>query len=257
MRFVTTVLFCFQLLVLCTQNAECGRLFAVSGGANVHEINTSTGEVTDFASLPLGFWRVTFDGDDLWAIDFEHTPELIRYDPMLQSIVDSFDVNTIESGAMAYLDGLLYFHTGGFFFQQIIVFDPDNRAVVETQYLDDINSSFFVDMDGITEPNALLISTYGSNELIEVDPATWTVSNRFDLPFTSIAAVDGAIYTLGENGDEITVLNRAGDIQNTFPISRSVGSLFGYTAVPEPSSPVLFLIATSLVVTQLRRYKLP
>ena len=222
------------------------RLFATSVGLGIIEINPDTGAVLNSFTAPANQGvsdGLAFDGTNLYFLNgISVSDTLYVLNPDTGSVVTthSLSPSSFRNG-LAYLNGLIYILEWSVLSQDIIVLDPSSGTVVKTLDIDGVNPEAPLISGGlasITNPDALLVTTSQTQEVLEIDPATGVITNRFTHNRSGTlgaATIDGQIYLGANTSATIDIFDRSGNTQGAITVPGSIGiqSLGG----DEPYSP--------------------
>jgi len=244
------------------------RLFATSNsnGLGLIEIDPMTGVVRSvLESPPRAVWDgLAFDGLYLWHLGLDANT-LFKLDATTGETLDSFSLpETGFRAGLAHLDGLIYILDWSVLQQDISVFDPTVGAIVDVLDFDGVNQDAPLlgnaGLAAISGPNALLVNTAFTGEVIALDPTTGMITHRFDHDRTGgelgLAAVGGQIYLGANTSADIFVYDRQGEQVGTITVPGSIGiqSLAGddTARIPEPSTLCLLLVAAVVALGHAR-----
>ncbi|TWW09482.1 peptidase S8, partial [Planctomyces bekefii] len=135
--------------------------------SDVYELDPTTGaSIRNFKTPASGGGAAgcAFDGKYIWFIVDDASNNLYKIDAETGSVVDTFFVgSTSNTGfeGIAYLNGLIYL-LDGFLTDDIVVYDPVLRTIVNVLNVDGINGGFGLDLSGGLAPNPARNSLYVS-----------------------------------------------------------------------------------------------
>ena len=195
------------------------RLFAISSGLDLYEIDPQDGHILNTLSLPPADDSGTalgFDGADLWYA----TPDnLYRLNPATGAIRQQWGLpNNVFRDGLAVMGGLIYLQESSVF-ETIDVFSPATGTIIETIDLEDANPldaiPGFVSegMAGMNGQLAITGTDLTNEEVLFIDPDTGEIVDRFpiDLDFSpSGLGVVGNEIHVGSAGDIVHVYSRNG-----------------------------------------------
>jgi hypothetical protein len=271
-----TQLLGLSILLTLTTNApvHAGRLFATSStvGLGLIEIDPQSGSVLNvLQDHPRAVWDgLAFDGTHLWFLGLDRDT-IFKLDADNGATIDSYALtpsSNFRSG-LAYLNGLLYTLDYEAANQDITVFDPSVGAIVGSLDFNGVNSAppllLERGLSGITGPDALLVGTGFTSELLEIDPTSGLITNRLQHAqspaLMGAAVVDGEIYLSTHTSPDIYVYNRSGSHLRTITVPGANGlqSLAGDDTanVPEPSTACLLLSGLLLRLGRRRSRRRP
>ena len=136
--------------------------------SDVYELDPTTGNSIRNFKTPAsggGSAGCAFDGKYIWFIVDDSANNLYKIDADTGNVVDSFFVgSTSNTGfeGLAYLNGLIYL-LDGFLKDDIVVYDPVLRTIVNVLDVDGINGGFGLDLTGGLAPNPARNSLYVSS----------------------------------------------------------------------------------------------
>ena len=215
-------------------NMQAHRLFATSANLGIVEIDHSTGAVLRTFAAPVNAGvgdGLAFDGTYLYYLSGSWAPStLYTLNPTTGSVVMT---HTLPAGSfrngLAYLNGLIYILDWGVLTQDIIVFDPRSGGVVNTLDINGANPGAPLisgGLAGITDPDALLVTTSQTNEVLEINPTTGVIANRFTHGRSGTlgaAVADGLIYLGANTSSVIQMFARNGDPRGSITVTGSIG----------------------------------
>jgi len=136
--------------------------------SDVYELDPTTGNSLRNFKTPAsggGSAGCAFDGRYIWFIVDNSSNNLYKIDADTGNVVDSFFVgSTSNTGfeGLAYLNGLIYL-MDGFLRDDIVVYDPVLRTIVNVLDVDGVNGGFGLDLSGGLAPNPARNSLYVSS----------------------------------------------------------------------------------------------
>ena len=253
------------LTLMMTATTHAGRLFATShtDGLGLIEIDPQIGGILNvLQDHPRGVWDgLAYDGAHLWFLGLDRDT-IFKLDPTSGATIDSYALTPTSNfrSGLAYLNGLLYTLNYEATIQDIEIFDPSVGAIVGSLDFNGVNPGAPLllerGLSAITGPDALLVGTGFTGELLELDPTSGLITNRFthaqSPALMGAAVLDGEIYLSTHTGPDIYVYNRSGDYLRTISVPGANGfqSLAGSdtAVIPEPSTVCLLLSGWLLFV---------
>lgn len=234
------------------------RLFGTSAGLGIVEINPATGVIIHSFATPLRQGvadGLTFDGVYLYYLSGSWDPNtLYVLNPSTGGVEKTYTLppNSFRNG-LAYLNGLIYILEWGALSQNIAVFNPQSGTVVGVLDIDGANPGAPLisgGLAGITGPDALMVTTASTKELLEINPTTGKITNRFvhnQLGTAGAAVVAGRIYLAPNAGSAIQIFLRNGTSQGSITIPGAIGfqSLGGDDTLGTTSTPTATASATA------------
>lgn len=188
--------------------------------SDVYELDPVSGSVLRQFTTPAaggGSAGLAFDGQYIWYIVDSSVNNLYKIDSITGNVVDSFFVgSTSNSGfeGLAYMNGLIYL-MDGFLTDDIVVYDPVLRTIVNVLNVDGINGGFGLDLNGGLAPNparnSLYVSATFSDTIYEISANSGLIMPKLDGTYrmwSSGEYWEGGIATLR---DELYVGATAGD----------------------------------------------
>lgn len=214
---------------------ENHRLFASDASLGIIEIDPADGSVLNTYPAPARQGTadgMAFDGNQLWYLSgsFESNT-LYKLNPADGQVLASYDLpNSSFRNGLAAQNGLVYILDWSAITQDITVFDPELPGVVAMLDIDAENPGAPAISGGlaaIAEPNALLVTTALSGELLEIDSASGRINRRFahaqGAGAQGLAVVDGLIYLARNSSNTLSVFDRDGNLQRQLQISAAIG----------------------------------
>jgi hypothetical protein len=211
------------------------RLFATSANLGIVEINPGTGAILNSFSAPVNQGvsdGLAFDGQTLYYLSGSwDSNTLYALNPNTGATVVTYTLpaSAFRNG-LATLNGLVYILDWSVLTQDITIFDPQSETVVGTLDIDGTNPGAPLisgGLAGIKYPDALLVTTSSTNELLEIDPTTGAITNQFAHSqgngTLGAAAVNGQIYLGSNTSDTLSIYDRSGNLQGSVTIPGSVG----------------------------------
>ncbi|MFM7168792.1 MAG: glutaminyl-peptide cyclotransferase [Planctomycetaceae bacterium] len=157
--------------------------------SDVYELDPTTGaSIRNFKTPASGGGSAgcAFDGKYIWFIVDDSSNNLYKIDADTGSVVDTFFVgSTSNTGfeGLAYLNGLIYL-MDGFIKDDIVVYDPVLRTIVNVLDVDGINGGFGLDLTGGLAPNparnSLFVTSTFSDTVYEISAKSGLVLSKPD-----------------------------------------------------------------------------
>ncbi len=157
--------------------------------SDVYELDPTTGNSIRNFKTPAsggGSAGAAFDGKYIWFIVDDTTNNLYKIDADTGTVVDTFFVgSTSNTGfeGLAYMNGLIYL-LDGFIKDDIVVYDPVLRTIVNVLDVDGINGGFGLDLTGGLAPNparnSLYVSSTFSDQIFEISAKSGLVLSKPD-----------------------------------------------------------------------------
>ena len=210
------------------------RLFATSANLGVVEIAPPNGSVLNAFDAPLKQGvadGLAFDGATLYYLSGSwDSNTLYALDPASGEVRSAYVLppNAFRNG-LACLNGLVYILEWSVLDQDILVFDPRAGTVVDTLDVGAANPGAPLISGGlaaITRPDALLVTTALTNELLELDPATGKIRGRFThgrAGTLGVATAYDLIFLGANTSASLQVYSRDGELRGAVEIPDSIG----------------------------------
>lgn len=157
--------------------------------SDVYELDPVSGSVLRQFKTPAaggGSAGLAFDGQYIWYIVDSSVNNLYKIDSVTGNVVDSFFVgSTSNSGfeGLAVMNGLIYL-MDGFLTDDIVVYDPVLRTIVNVLNVDGINGGFGLDLSGGLAPNparnSLYVSSTFSDTIYEISAKSGLILPKTD-----------------------------------------------------------------------------
>jgi glutamine cyclotransferase len=214
--------------------APRARLYGTAANLGVIEIDPIKGSILNTFAPPVAAGvadGLAYDGRHVYYLSGSRAPNaLYQLDPGTgaTSANQSLPASAFRNG-LAALDGYVYILDWSAITQDITVWDPEQRRVVRTLDLDGANADLPAISGGLAAirgPDALLVTTAMSNELLEIHPATGRVTRRFTHGLAGalgVAAIGNRIYIGTNTSAELRIFSRAGQLQTSLPVSGAIG----------------------------------
>lgn len=210
------------------------RQFASSTNLGIVEIDSSTGNILNSFTAPLNQGvsdGLTFDGTNLYYLSGSWDPNtLYSLNPTTGAVEETYPLPSSNfRNGLAYLNGLIYILEWSVLNQDITVFDPNTGTVVDTLDIDGANPGAPLisgGLAGITNPDALLVTTSLTNEVLEINPSTGVITNQFEHNRNGalgVATANGQIYLGANTSPTLEIYDRSGFLQNSITIPSSIG----------------------------------
>lgn len=217
-----------------TCNSKIYRLFATSTNLGIIEINSDTGSILNSFTAPLNQGvsdGLAFDGTNLYYLSGSWDPNtLYALNPTTGAIEGTYNLPSSSfRTALAHLNGLIYILDWSVLTQDITVFDPSSGTVINTLDINGVNPGaplIYGGLAGITNPDALLVTTTFTNEILELNPTTGLITNRFAHNRNGtlgVATANGQIYLGANTSSIIQIYNRSGGLQGSITVPNSIG----------------------------------
>jgi len=226
----------FGLGTLASPAADPGRLFAtVKGDRTIVELDPQTGAVINEFDTPgrpslliHSHTGLAFDGTTLFFItEDNYSHVLYQLDPDTGEVLDELPLPYDDVEGLAALNGKVYVFNEET--KLIHVFDPVGNQIIRTldvSFMGNVQNA----LGAATETGSLFAMVEWPDEVVEFDPITGSVRNRFPLPdeIKGLAAVDGEIFCGTYSGwPQILVYSRGGELLRTLDMPRGIYGLAG------------------------------
>lgn len=210
------------------------RLFATDAERGIIEIDPADGRVLRAFATPAEQGvsdALAFDGSSLWYISGSRASNtLYQLNPDSGAELASFTLPSSRfRNGLAAQNGLVYILDWSVLTQAISVFDPVSATVVNTLDIDQINPDAPLVSGGLAaigDPNALLVTTSQTAEILEINATTGRIDNRFahgQGGASGLAVVTGRIFLATNSGATLTIFDRAGRPQGSIEVADSIG----------------------------------
>ena len=172
-----------------------------------------------FDGTTLYYLSGSWDGNALYALGPASGP--VRATFILPAL-------GFRSGLVC-LNGLVYILERGSLGQYISVLNPETGAIADRLDFDGANLGaprISGGLAGITNPDALLVTTPLTNEVLELDPVTTVITNRFAhgrMGTLGVATAYDLIFLGANTSRDLQVFTRGGDLMETITIPDSAG----------------------------------
>ena len=177
------------------------------------------GDGLAFDGTTLYYLSGSWDGNALYALD-----------PASGPVGATFILPALgfRSG-LACLNGLVYILERGSLGQYIPVLNPETGTIADKLDFDGANLGaprISGGIAGITNPDALLVTTALTNEVLELDPVTAVITSRFAhgrMGTLGVATAYDLIFLGANTSRDLQVFIRGGELMETITIPDSVG----------------------------------
>jgi outer membrane protein assembly factor BamB len=217
--------------------AQVDRLFAttsISTDFIIAEIDPTTGSVLNTFDAPVNQGvsdGLAFDGVNLYYLSGSwdaNTLYVLNPNDGTVRTTHQLPASAFRNG-LAYLNGFVYILDWSVLTQDITIFDPASGVVVGTLDINGTNPgapAISGGLAGITEPDALLVTTSTTNEMLEINPVSGVISNTFAHGRNGtlgVAVANGQIYLGANTSDILQIYSRNGNLQGTVTVPDSIG----------------------------------
>ncbi len=215
-------------------DSSAGRLFGSSASLGIVELDPATGTVLNRFDPPAPQGvadGLAFSGTYLFYLSGSRDSDRLHViDPdtgVLQRSLD-LEASAFRNG-LAFLDGLVYVLDWSALTQQIHAIDPSDGRVVRRLDIDGTNPdapAISGGLAGVTGPDAILVTTVGTNEVLEIHPTTGGIVGRFEhgsSGASGLATVSGRIYLGTNTSRDVHVYSRDGQLDSTVTVEGAVG----------------------------------
>ena len=224
------------------------RLFATTSVNTqfvIAEIDPTTGTVINSFPAPVAQGvsdGLAFDGTNLYYLSGSVAPNtLYALDPDTGALRYTYTLpaNSFRDG-LAYLNGSIYISEWSSLDQDITIFNLATGTVIGTLDIDGANPGaprIKGGLAGITHPDALLVTSEETDQLLVINPATGVISNTLSYGrdgTLGVAVANGLIYLGANTSNVLQIYTRGGALLGAVAIPGSIGvqSLGGDDADP-------------------------
>jgi DNA-binding beta-propeller fold protein YncE len=210
------------------------RLYATAANLGIVEIDPIKGTILRTFQAPSQQGvadGLAYDGSRLYYINgSRESDRLYELDPDVGTVLDitALPESSFRNG-LAALQGSIYILDWSAITQDISVWDTSRGRIARTLDIDGANPGVPLISGGlaaISGPDALLVTTAQTNEVLEVNATTGRITHRFahGMPgVLGIAVIDNEIYLGSNTSSSLAVFSRGGLRQRTVPVADAIG----------------------------------
>ena len=211
-------------------DAQPHRLFATSAVLGIVEIDPGTGAVLNTFAAPVNQGvsdGLAFDGTTLYYLSGSiDSNTLYALNPNTGAVKATYSLpDSAFRNGLATLNGLVYILDWSILTQDITIFDPGSGTVVGTLDIDGVNPGAPLisgGLAGITRPDALLVTTNTTNEVLEINPQTGAITRQWAHSqgngTLGAAAVNGRVYLGSNTSATLSIYERDGTPAGTVTV---------------------------------------